>query len=353
MTPHETMLIEREDGTYKQLEVLDLYDLALLLSYERYTLEPRFRHTVLFDVASGADEFVDSELANLDPLWQNPTKRSKRIGFAFKVDSHDDDARDTPDNMLPRSILLPRVHVLSARQIETIFYQARAHDACYASIALLQFLFALYDDDQPVRIRLGAGTGFLTLLAAHSTAKYILQEPMQMTMSIVLSQERPMLEPRSMAFSAVTYMTGEGDSMPHCVMAFDPITQFCDPDQKSAVLDLASMQFGDSGRGRGALFVLEEMDDFMERMRGIAQSVTGPQMGGPYITNDAERWLEGVARRVKTRYHRRDIEHWCGHCGAPAQRLACRGCKHEWYCNRAHQVAAWPHHKHWCAGRTK
>jgi hypothetical protein len=32
-------------------EVLDLYDIAVLLNYERNTTEPRFRHTKLREVA--------------------------------------------------------------------------------------------------------------------------------------------------------------------------------------------------------------------------------------------------------------------------------------------------------------
>ena len=41
----------------------------------------------------------------------------------------------------------------------------------------------------------------------------------------------------------------------------------------------------------------------------------------------------------------------CGHCGArgPGRLRRCARCKSAWYCDRAHQVAAWPRHKRDCA----
>jgi hypothetical protein len=41
---------------------------------------------------------------------------------------------------------------------------------------------------------------------------------------------------------------------------------------------------------------------------------------------------------------------FCGHCGArgPGRLQRCGRCMSEWYCNRAHQQAAWPMHKRQC-----
>lgn len=214
----------------------------------------------------------------------------------------------------------------------------------------------MYEPDQPVRIRLENGHEAIALLHGRLTATYTLKDPKHMVMSVVCHGEPYERAPGIMALKSGTFITGEGDSMPHCVMGFLPIVELSPPGQKTIMLDLASMQFGDAGRGlrgRTSLFVLEDMDAFRTRMEELAESVSGPDMGGPYIPRGEEYWLEDVARRVKRRYDRRETEHWCGHCGAPANRLACTGCKAAWYCDREHQVAAWSHHKRWCAGKKK
>lgn len=354
-------MIQDDDGSLKSYDVLDLYDLALLLNYERYTREPRFRRSMLIDVARGGDDF---QIFNITlPSWHDPKLRAKRTGFMFKIEDnvpYDDDEPDLPTDMAPLTYVPPRIAALTLHERETIFYQARAHDACFASIALLQYLFEFYDEAQPLRVRTDAGVEYTTHLGAHHTATFTLHEPRTMALSIVCVGEPEFNADGSIkALRHTSYVAGDEPSMKHCAMVFLPPDKGSDLARYTrgaapVVLDLASMQFGDAGRGlRGgtALFVLEPMARFKARMLGLAERVDAPVPGGPMLERPELQWLRDVARRAKERYDRRETEHWCGHCGAPAERFICR-CHTAWYCDAAHQNAAWPFHKNYCSSRT-
>jgi hypothetical protein len=124
------------------------------------------------------------------------------------------------------------------------------------------------------------------------------------------------------------------------------------------VLDLASLQFGDAGRGLGgrSTFALESLDVFYDRVEAIArgadtENIKSSGRIGP-CPDDA--WLKMVAKRAKERWEARDTQPWCGHCGAPGDALKkCSLCHEEFYCDAMHQTAAWPFHKRFCSGKKK
>ncbi|KAJ7159539.1 hypothetical protein C8R46DRAFT_1001774 [Mycena filopes] len=149
-----------------------------------------------------------------------------------------------------------------------------------------------------------------------------------------------------------TYITGSEETMMHAVSGFAA------PDEAnvSTILDPASLQFGDAGRGLGgrSTFALESLDAFYDRVEVVAlgaDTATAKISSriGP-CPDDA--WLKRVARRAKERWEARGEKAWCGHCGAPGDALKkCSLCHEESYCDAAHQVAAWPFHKRFCAGK--
>lgn len=124
----------------------------------------------------------------------------------------------------------------------------------------------------------------------------------------------------------------------------------------TTVLDLSSLQFGDLGRGLGgrSLFTLESLDAFYDRIERIAHGADteNARISARIGPSADDAWLKDVARRAKARWERRAEERWCGHCGAPGKELKkCAACKDAVYCDEAHQAAAWPFHKRFCAGR--
>lgn len=319
--------------------VLDLYDLALLLTYERYTVEPRFRHAKLVDIAAGHNSFDSISVPLEAAEWHNLEKLDSRAGLVFEsTDVLEPSERDLPANMVvPSMVHNARIGNLSPTELETIFFQARTHDSCFASLSLLQYLFGLYPDSQPLRVRTDTGMQFTTVAESRHTAKFRLHAPKRMFMCFVASTTG----------GTSGYFTGEMATMPHISMVFAPREP---ADARDSVLDLSSLQFGDVGRGLGgsSLFVLEALDDYVARMRLLAERVEEPVFGGAIAFQPQHAWLEAVARRVKARYDRRDAERWCGHCGAPGELMACATCKEARYCGTAHQLAAWPFHKHYC-----
>lgn len=360
------LVLEDEDGPPLVYDVLDLHDLALLLNYERYAREPRFRRSMLVDVVRGNEDFVlypeTFRLSN----WVDCGTKAERTGFMFKIEDlpFDEDQPDlpTPSDMLPINLVVPRIRTLGPRELETIFYQSRAHDSCFGTIDLLQFLFEQYDEPQPIRVRTDSGTEFITDIECHRTATFTLHNLKGVTVSIVL-RGNPTYQSESSGLKRTVlnysrYTTGDAESMKHCAMVFfasqDGLLCRGPVPQGGVVLDLASMQFGEAGRGlRGrSLFVLEPMENYKARMLTVAGTADGPVIAGRLPEDAKTMWLKDVARRAKQRYDRREKEHWCGHCGAPARRFACM-CQETWYCDATHQKAAWPFHKHYCSAKTR
>ncbi|KAF9028379.1 hypothetical protein BDZ89DRAFT_1254872 [Hymenopellis radicata] len=65
------------------------------------------------------------------------------MGFVFDTKpGKNSEERDTPANILP-SPIPPSLQALTAKELETIFWQASNHDACYTSVNLAQHFFGL------------------------------------------------------------------------------------------------------------------------------------------------------------------------------------------------------------------
>jgi hypothetical protein len=145
------------------------------------------------------------------------------------------------------------------------------------------------------------------------------------------------------------YTTGNFNPSKHGVVTFVEAHPVGAP--KTAVLDMASMQFGDAGRGFGnkGVFVLELLEAYELRLKNFAKSFQMYEniaSGLLAWTEDGkEEWFEDIAGRVMARWEARATSPWCAHCGAPAEK---RCCGTAFYCDRPHQVASWPFHKHFC-----
>lgn len=315
---------------------MDLYDLALLLNYERASAEPRFRHAKLREVASVSSPFKTVYL----PVSEWTDRTTPKDGFVFDTippqTAGERDLPDTPSNMLVTPVRDASLRKLTPKQLETIFWQARGHDGCFKCIALIQHFFDLYPMDVKIRIRTPAGTEFITDSLSANILEMTLRVPRLMTLACVLPSNQ-------------TYITGDEDTMVHSVM------EFPDSPGSSVVLDMASLQFGDAGRGVGgrSTFVLESRVNFTDRLRNrIAHGVTFTKASQRIHGCPDDPWLKPIAAKVKARLEKREIEPWCGHCGAPGPDLKkCSLCHEAAYCDQAHQVAAWPFHKKFCAGK--
>jgi hypothetical protein len=252
---------------------------------------------------------------------------------------------DLPSNMLNDPVPASLAH-LSTYDLETLYWQARGHDGCYKSIALLQLFFDQYNEIQPLRVRTTTGEEFITTIGRRVIIEWELMAPKQVTLVAVRVGSES---------TAISYITGILDTMLHAISGFSTL----DGENVSAVLDLASMQYGEVGRGRKSkeAFALESLDHFYDRLEKIAGGNDALKTKtSRRISNypDGE-WLEDVAKRVKTRWDARDTDPWCGHCGAPSlagiKLKKCALCRVH-YCNAAHQKAAWPFHKQFCTGKT-
>ncbi|KIK66005.1 hypothetical protein GYMLUDRAFT_38475 [Collybiopsis luxurians FD-317 M1] len=295
-------------------EIVDLYDIALLLNYERASTEPRFRHCKLREVASSDSDFRTVLITS--PVYWSDHKGGSKDGFVFeKADPHErsEGDPDLPSNMLPLHILSHasgNIKDLSPQRLETIYWQARGHDGCFMSATILQYFFDLFPrSNPPIRVRFANGTEFLTPAERRTIEEFDLVKLKHLTLAMVFPQNW-------------TYITGS-ENQPefrHAVVAFpSPV------DDVWAVLDLASMQFGDSGRGPGrkgkGTFVLESMDQYFNRLKsGIADNVKMVQTSFAITAHSdpaIDAWLKDVAKRVKERWDKRKEHHWCGHCGRP------------------------------------
>ncbi|KDR68724.1 hypothetical protein GALMADRAFT_256546 [Galerina marginata CBS 339.88] len=320
--------------------VLDLYDIALLLNYERASTEPRFRHAKRREVATESHFQTILMTPETAPEWYEAT--GPRTGMVFErtqAPRGNKDQPDLPSNMLP-SPVPPALQHLTPKQIETYYWQARNHDGCFTTVALFQHFMDLFDDTTCVQVRTvdnGEPRIYTTPAIDRTIVEMKLFGPRSMNMSVILPK-------------GTAYISASDPVISHAVLAFPS------PDQDPCILDLSSLQFGDVGRGNKgrSLFVLEPMGPYLTRLDRIAEGNTFNEArlsarirGTPNVT-----WLREVAAKVKERWDNRATAHWCGHCGGPppsGQDLRrCGTCKVAYYCNSEHQKAAWGYHKHFC-----
>ncbi|KAJ7474234.1 hypothetical protein FB451DRAFT_1248409 [Mycena latifolia] len=317
-------------------DILDLYDLALLLNYERASAEPRFRHAKLRELGSVSSPHPFKTVALLAPDWQN--HRGAKDGFLFDIippQTVADNPPDVPSNMLATPIRNAALRNLTLKQIETIYWQTRGHDGCFQCIALLQHFFDLYPEDVQIRIRTSAGIEFTTFASSRNIQEMTFFGPKLMTLSCVLPTNK-------------TFITGDESTIIHSVMEFPESSR-----GSSVILDMSSLQFGDAGRGVGgrSTFVLESRDNFVDRLKRIANSASFTKVSQRIRGCPDDPWLKPIAAKVKARWENRHTEPWCGHCGAPGPDLKkCSKCHVAAYCDAPHQLAAWPFHKKFCAG---
>ncbi|KAJ7751875.1 hypothetical protein DFH07DRAFT_1061745 [Mycena maculata] len=276
---------------------LDLYSIALLLNYERPSTEPRFRHAKLHDIATASSTFSTPVGGTIqsEPEWVSCT--GPKDAFVFEKDGSASDLPDLPSNMLPTPVPA-HLNGLTPKTLETIFWQARGHDGCYICVTLLQHFFDLYSPDVALRVRTSAGTEYTTAASTRVILELKLFNPKLMTFVQVVN--------------GGTYITGSEDTMMHAVVGFAESMA----GNVSTILDLASMQFGDAGRGLGgrSTFALESLDAFYDRVEVIAigadtENARTSKRIGP-CPNDA--WLKRVAKsrsvgRRAMRRHGADI----------------------------------------------
>ncbi|KAJ8520459.1 hypothetical protein ONZ45_g2701 [Pleurotus djamor] len=331
-----TSLIPRTQSTrphsFGDMSILDLHDIALLLNYERASTEPRFRGAKLREIANNRTNF--QTILIQVPEWD--TRSLPKVGYVFDKPRNPSNylPPDTPDNMLPTPVP-DNLKSLTPKEIETIFWQARAHDGCFKAVALLQHFFDLCPDDTQIRIRTTNGTEYTTSISHRVILEMPFIQPNLMSLSIVVPE-------------GMTYLQGESYTMIHAVMGFAQNPT----DNITTVVDLSAMQFGENGRGMGGkgVVVIESLDEFYDRVEKVAAGAetdmarTSARIRGTPV----DRWLKEVARRAMTRWEQRATKPWCGHCGAPAPASRCSKCQNTWYCNKEHQTNAWAFHKKFC-----
>lgn len=323
--------------------ILDLHDIALLLNYERGSTEPRFRHTKLREVADDATNFQTIRILN--PVWDQAVV--PKTGFVFDREKKsikkkkDDDSPDLPTTMLPTPVPL-KLQNLTPKQLETYYWQVRNHDGCFRTVTLFQHFIDLFLPGTQLRVRTvqkGSPMVYTTIADHRRIMEFDLFEPTSVSLSCVLPDN-------------MTYISGSDEVIPHVVLGFGSTVTHVD-----TILDLASLQFGDVGRGyKGqGLFVLELIDQCTTRLDKFAKRNTFNNSKMSVRINDApdNDWLLVVAKKSKERWDKRATEPWCGYCGAPAQKnqllKRCSACKEAHYCDADHQRSAWSFHKHFCA----
>jgi hypothetical protein len=333
------------------LEPLDLVDIAVLLLYEWTTLERRFRHTKLAEVA-----FPGQKVQYQPGLPFGDDTLSNRTWIILKRKEGSKNERDLSTNMVDKDI----GHALSDEQLDTLFYQTRALNFCSPAVVLLQNFFDQFPPETKLRIRLGPvdnqrGVSYVTSISHRSGILTNLIHPTIQT-CVGIAGTKPM------SFSGVL------DEMLHMVMFFRRPED--GNNEHTAALDLASMQFGRLGRGPGSKgkmpFALDSTAEFNARYARLAedseiqnlfQRLTLPDWSDVALMEAGYKGLSAVpesallvdaARRVKERLENRDKERWCGYCGAPEPKSKCSGCLEVWFCGKEHQRMAWSFHKGYC-----
>jgi hypothetical protein len=333
------------------LEPLDLADIAVLLLYEWATLDPRFRHTKLVEVA-----YPGRKLQSYPDFLPIDDSISNRTWIILKRKEGGQHDRDLATNMVDNDIN----HALSNEQLDTIFYQTRTFSFCCPAVTLLQHFFDQFPPDTKLCVRLGPvnkrpGESYVTSISRRTILRTKLIHPTTQTL-IDISGPAPMESYNirdEMIHSIMLFRSAENDKVKH-----------------TSALDLSSMQFGELGRGPGAKgkmpFALDTRDEFNARHARLAMAsvVVGvsKRIGFSDWPDDAaaeEReyglaalppsaLLVDIARRVKERWENRDKEKWCGYCGAPGPKSRCSGCREVWFCGKEHQTMAWSFHKGYC-----
>ncbi|PPQ63556.1 hypothetical protein CVT24_004787 [Panaeolus cyanescens] len=335
----------------------DLHDLVVLLMYEWGTTDPRFRHSKLIEVSSTSFQTIKNP-DNIDD-WRD-TDPSRRIGLLFhkpkapKEECAED--RDLPSNMLPdipRCMLKPSVLAIkdSERQLETYFWQARAHDGCMRSVVLMQHFVHLLtlQHDLQVRIRTLPSTRnkeprkpveYVTSINCRMVHEFSLYNSELTTISLFLSQG--------------CLITGDPGRTPHVVLGFRK------PNGPTlSILDMSSLQYGEVGRGHKGhnFFILESIEDYaQEYLPKFAEKNTFATARTTYgvhnVPRDVDEYLKDVAARAKKRWDSRRESPFCAYCGGPpkpgAKMMRCSACKTDHYCSPSHQKAGWYYHKHFC-----
>ncbi|KAJ7909478.1 hypothetical protein B0H13DRAFT_2014108 [Mycena leptocephala] len=306
---------------------LDLYSICLHLNYECTSTDPRFRHTKLCDIATSSLPFGRA----MAPEWISHTGGTKD-GFIFEKDSTVlETSPDLPSNMLP-SPVPPSLSHLTAKELETIFWQARGHDGCYKSVSPAAFLRSL-------RIHPSACAPLQAwIMLRRPPPEFKLLQPKRMTILHVVGGQE--------------YINGDEDAMMHAVVGFSALGNT----NATTVLDLSSLQFGDAGRGLGgrSTFALESVDAFCDRLEVVARDANMTKVSQGIRSGPNDAWLQGVAKRAKERWEACDVKAWCGHCGVPGEAFKrCSLCHTEPYCNEAHSAAAWPFHRRFCSSNKK
>lgn len=264
-------------------DVLDLVDIATLINYERTSREPRFRHMKLRDVVSPGEP---TNCEGLPPTLDSATA----YVFDDLSDAVDANEPDLPSNMLSTNTLA-RVHSMTTKQLETVFYQARAHNSCFASIVILQYLCLQLPPSTPLRIRHGAPKDnrsppfeYTTRVDTFRLVQQTFINPRQATVA--------MLMPRGDALVSGFALPGDPDAataenphtrFTHAVAGFaqipdgaDRVHALLNVDDFTSFLDMSSLQFGNVGRGPGpkgqGLFALDTREEYMERLAKIAEA---------------------------------------------------------------------------------
>ncbi|KAL1735093.1 hypothetical protein EV714DRAFT_201346 [Schizophyllum commune] len=359
-------------------ETLDLYDIALLLNYERVAAEPRLCGHRLLDVAYDGQPFADdrpaahwdrtayheatapAQKATGEPNFEFVSKLDEPrhgVSLLFSEEAASIKDKDSPANLMASdeqraaaaSLTDPPFRFsdlqLSEKDLETLFYQSRSINASNAAVRLVQYFFALYPADTHLRVRTYDRTDpeYTTTISHRVVLQYVLRGLRMHTIASILSDD-----------STVYHTPGQDGRARHSVLTFGNAPARWD--NIRTVLNLASLEFGDAGRGvKGkGTFVLEPIKAYDARLDKVAEAnellmeeitVELP----PLEEGDEEQMhLKALAAKVKERWDRRAKEPWCGHCGAPGPKEQAKCCSSARYCSRDHQVAAWPFHKMYC-----
>ncbi|KZT31513.1 hypothetical protein SISSUDRAFT_1056459 [Sistotremastrum suecicum HHB10207 ss-3] len=339
IVPDEPYIYEFTD----QDVVLDLHGISVMLNYERGATEPRFRHAKLIKVATTRDFETARGFQTIDQGDLAP--RTGLLFGKYPPSSNEETVPDLPSNMLAQPVP-PGLQHLTPKQLETYYWQARNHEGCYDAIALFQYFIDLFPASTRLRVRSVKNDSpkeYYCLADARTIHEFELTDQLSLNMVSVLPER-------------VTYISGLGHSTCHAVLGFAPPGR--GPYFPETVLDLASLQFGETGRGfkgRGT-FVLEDTEEYVSRLATFSRAHNFEDSTRSERINEANIrdnvWLVTLAVKVKERWENGQFVPWCDHCGAPPslghRLLRCSQCKQVYYCDAEHQLSAWPFHRHFC-----
>ncbi|PVH72698.1 hypothetical protein DL98DRAFT_609842 [Cadophora sp. DSE1049] len=373
-------------ASLSQPEPIPLRTLALLLTYECTTTDPRYTGLKLGGSTRG-DLGMAEGVKNLTPkIWEGEAESvMRRSVHIFAPDTENEGENETasdknetrypPATCQIHPLSTDGVKSLSLAERDLIFYETSGSGRDWDAIQMFQAFFDLCPERQEVLVQIDDEGPLILPATSHTVLNISLNSPKHDIRTIIQG---------STESDITSFLSGASNNEKHSVLAFQSphpedknnssVMQKNDKDadenlKSHIILDTTLLQYGDSGRGiHGENYFLGSYSAYLSTMSKICGELklqpSLPSLPAPHSSNpntpstrtqtQNQIWINSCAERAFHRWQNRDKEGWCDYCGRGGKELKrCSACKTKnvWFCSEEHQKAGWKLHKLVCERR--